>query len=57
MSALLTPAELAMPSVPHPGGRLERVVAHYQDGSKQTIDGDVIIRALIGWREATKEKP
>jgi len=32
----------AMPTVPHPGGKLLKVVAHYEDGSTQTIDGEVI---------------
>lgn len=36
----------AMPTVPHPGGRLIKVVAHYEDGSTQTIDGEVILAAL-----------
>jgi len=36
----------AMPVIPHPGGRLVKVVAHYEDESTQTIDGDVVIRAV-----------
>ena len=40
--ALLT----AMPTLPHPGGELIKVVAHYEDGSTQTIDGKVISAAI-----------
>ena len=36
----------ALPTVPHPGGRLVKVVGHYEDGSKQTVDGDVVLRAI-----------
>jgi hypothetical protein len=36
----------ALPTVPHPGGRLVKVVAHYEDGSTQTIDGFVIEAAV-----------
>jgi hypothetical protein len=35
-----------MPTVPHPGGRLMKLVAHYEDGSTQTIDGDIVTAAL-----------
>jgi hypothetical protein len=38
---------LAMPTIPHPGGRLVKVVAHYEDGSTQTIGGDVVTNAVI----------
>lgn len=40
----------AQPTTPHPGGRLVKVVAHYEDGSTQTIDGEVILNALDGVR-------
>ncbi len=36
----------AMPTVNHPGGRLLKVIAIYADGSTQTIDGEVIERAV-----------
>lgn len=32
----------ALPTVPHPGGPLNLVVAHYKDGSKQMISGAVV---------------
>lgn len=42
----------AMPTVPHPGGRLVIVVAHYEDGSTHTIDGEVVTAALNATGEA-----
>lgn len=36
----------AMPSMPHPGGKLIEVVARYEDGSKQTINGHVMSSAI-----------
>lgn len=36
----------AMPSVPHPGGVLVEVVAHYEDGSTQTIAGEIVMNAI-----------
>lgn len=36
----------ALPTVPHPGGRLVKVVAHYESGATQTIDGEVILAAI-----------
>ena len=35
-----------MPTIPHPGGRLIKIVAHYADGSTQTIDGEVVTAAV-----------
>jgi len=46
LQAHMTALEAAMPMVPHPGGRLVKVVAHYEDGSKQTIDGEVVTAAI-----------
>ena len=36
----------AMPTLHHPAGKLLKVVAHYEDGTTQTIDGEVIQRAV-----------
>jgi hypothetical protein len=36
----------AMPTVPHPGGRLLKVVAHYESGATQTIEGEVVTAAI-----------
>lgn len=36
----------AMPTLPHPGGKLIKVVAYYEDGTTQTIDGEVITAAV-----------
>lgn len=46
---LAAAAELleAMPTFPHPGGKLEKVVAHYSDGSTQTIHGEVVTAAVL----------
>lgn len=35
-----------MPTIGHPGGRLLKVVAHYESGATQTIDGDVVTAAI-----------
>lgn len=36
----------AMPTIGHPGGRLVKVVAHYESGATQTINGDVVTAAV-----------
>ncbi|GEM_PF-6872475 len=36
----------AMPTVSHPGGKLVKVVGHYEDGTTQTIDGEIVTAAV-----------
>lgn len=36
----------AMPTIGHPGGRLVKVVAHYESGATQTISGDIVEAAI-----------
>lgn len=45
----------AQPSVPHSGGTLQRVVAHYADGSTQTIEGAILFTALKAARSALRK--
>ena len=44
----------AMPTINHPGGRLVKVVAHYESGATQTIDGEVVT-AAIAKAEGTRQ--
>lgn len=36
----------AMPTIGHPAGALLKLVAHYADGTTQTISGDVVTDAI-----------
>lgn len=36
----------AMPTMRHPGGRLVKIVAHYESGATQTIDGEIVTAAI-----------
>lgn len=47
----------AMPTIGHPGGKLVKMVAHYEDGSTQTIDGDVVTRAVRKAEGVHDERP
>lgn len=47
----------AFPTVPHPGGRLVSVIGVYEDGTKQHVDGDVVLRALAPFLEQETVTP
>lgn len=55
LRAALEQARSTLPSMPHPAGALESVIAEYADGSRQTTDGEVYVRARAAIDKALNE--